>query len=127
MMESFKIFEPKIFEHVSKAIDCMEQDLGFWRLEKESWEKCENKSIDYAIMERSENMGAIKLDTKWTDLGDWKSIWEFKKSGSNNLVSFGSVTEINCEDALLHSQDSSQELVGIGLKNLVVVAMSDAI
>ncbi len=127
MISAFKSFEPEMFEYVTKAVNSLEKDLGFWRISKESWENCREISFDYAILERAKNVGAVKLETKWTDLGDWKSIWEIKKSSSDSVVSVGNVTNIDCENVLLFSQESSQILVGIGLKNLIAVSTPDAV
>ena len=43
-------------------------------LNKLSFEKSVEKSFDYAILEKTKQINAIKLDIPWTDLGSWKEI-----------------------------------------------------
>ena len=54
---------------MSDAINSMTPDLDFLRLDPEAWSKCEDISIDFAIMEKANN-SAIPCNAGWSDLGD---------------------------------------------------------
>ena len=100
-------------------------DLDFQRIDKISFEKCPNISIDNAVMEKTKIGTVIPLDADWSDLGGWNSVWEAnEKDGDGNYKS-GKIILENSKDCYIRSED--RVLVGIGLKDLIVVETSDAI
>lgn len=127
LIDAFKAHAADILEAVQASLDDAEMDLGFTRLGKDAWSTVREESIDYAIMEPSKNLTAVRFDGHWTDLGGWESVWlESEKDESGNALS-EHTTAFDCENTLLRSESSEIELVGIGLKNTVAVAMHDAV
>lgn len=127
LIESFKIYAPKTLDLVSKAINNTKVDLNFLRLDTQQWSKLQDISIDYAIMEKIHNLVTISLASNWSDLGDWNSVWSAsKKDLLGNSTSEGGNT-FDCSNTLLLSENPNQEIVGIGLENIIAVAMSDAV
>ena len=45
------------------------------RLDRLHWQKSIDISVDYAVMEKADNLVA-SLETGWSDLGDWNSVWK---------------------------------------------------
>ena len=43
-------------------------------MSKKFFDKCKEISFDYAILEKSQNINAVKLDMPWSDLGSWREI-----------------------------------------------------
>ena len=74
MIEAFVAYAPKTLDLVSKAVKCATSDLGFVRLAEQPWSMLENTSIDYAIMEKAENLVAVHYASKWSDLGGWDAV-----------------------------------------------------
>lgn len=127
IIKAYETYAADMVGHVCAAVSSLEQDLGFARLASEPWSKCDDISIDYAIMERADNLGVMPLSAGWTDLGGWESVWlESDKDEQGNVVSDHAMT-INCRDTLLRSESERLELVGVGLDNIVAVAMPDAV
>lgn len=91
------------------------------------WGKAKDISVDYAVMERAANLCVVPFAAGWSDLGDWDAIWRETASEAGGMVTTGDVTAIGCEDSLLRSDTPGVELVGIGLSDMIVVAMGDAI
>lgn len=127
ILAAFEAHAPAMLEPVRAALAEGQADLGFLRLAPGPWARAEEISIDYAIMERASNLTVVPFAAGWSDLGDWDSVW--RESGPDALgnVARGPVTAIDCEDTLLRSEAEGVELVGIGLKGLVAVAMPDAV
>ena len=123
----FKILQPKIYNQVSQAINKGYNDLGFFRLDPKSWQTLENISFDYAIMEKIDNVIAMPLDVGWSDLGNWGAVWAKQKKASKGVVINGNASAINCENVLLRSEHSEQELIGLGLSNIIAITMQDAV
>lgn len=127
MIAAFTDHAPKIGNLVRKAVEQASADLGFLRLAVEPWSAMDDISIDYAIMEKIQNLLAIPYAGKWNDLGGWDAVWfEGEKDESMNVTST-SAHVIDCESSLLRSEDDRQQIVGIGLKDIIAIAMQDAV
>jgi mannose-1-phosphate guanylyltransferase/mannose-6-phosphate isomerase len=92
-----------------------------------SWAEAEDISVDYAVMERADNLCVVPFGAGWSDLGDWNAIWRESARDEGGLVSDGAVTAIGCTNSLLRSEVDGLELVGIGLADMVAVAMEDTV
>ena len=78
-------------------------------------------------MEKADNLVAVAYRSKWSDLGGWDAIWsETNKDENGNAVS-NAAHAVSCENSLLRSENSSQQLIGLGLNNIIAVAMPDAV
>jgi len=102
-------------------------DLDFLRLDAESWAEISDISIDYAVMERADNLSVVPYRSGWSDLGNWDAVWRESDGPDNGVVLSGAAHAIECTDSLLRSENENLEIVGIGLKNIVAVAMPDAV
>lgn len=118
---------PHLMDPVRAAVDEAKPDLGFLRLAPEPWAKAEDISIDFAVMERSSNLSVVPLTHGWSDLGGWDAIWRESPQDSAGVATSGPATALDCENTLLRSESDQLELVGIGLKDIVAVAMPDAV
>jgi len=117
--------QSEMLRAVKKAIAEGAEDLSFFRLASPSWTKIKPVSIDYAIMEGAENLCVMPLDTAWSDMGDWAAVW--RETHRDGVATTGEATAIDCTDTLLRSEVAGQAIVGVGLENIVAVAMPDAV
>ncbi|MCK8485235.1 mannose-1-phosphate guanylyltransferase/mannose-6-phosphate isomerase [Aliiroseovarius sp. S2029] len=130
MQAAFDRHAPEIASHVTRALAANTLDLGFTRLDPDAWQDLPSISLDYAVMEHTDNICAVPFDGHWSDLGSWQSYWrEGCRSASPNdgLVTIGNAHGIECEGSLLMSENADQTIVGFGLRDLVAVAMKDAV
>ena len=127
MIAAFEAHAPALIAPVSAALDAAETDLGFLRLAPESWAKAENVSIDYAVMEKSTNLSVVPYSAGWSDLGSWVAVQEKMEPDAAGVATSGPVTAIDCANTLLRAESDTQELVAIGVQNLTVIAMKDAV
>jgi len=114
-------------EPVAASLDAARPDLGFLRLDPAAWGRVRDISIDYAVMERADNLAVVPYAGGWSDLGGWDAVWRTGARDQNGVVTTGHATAIDCRDSLLRSEDSRVELVGLGLQNIIAVAMPDAV
>src|SRR6056297_1838388 len=127
LIDAFKTHAPAIFDGVAAAMQAAQGDLGFTRIDPDIWATVQDESIDFAVMEHADNLSAVRFDGHWTDLGGWESVWmESERDAEGNAVS-AHATAFDCENTLLRAETPDQELVGIGLRNMVAVAMRDAV
>jgi len=71
---NFKKYQPTIYKNCVKAVLKAKLINNTYYLNKASYIKTTAKSFDYAILEKSKEINAIKLDIPWSDLGNWKEI-----------------------------------------------------
>ena len=124
-IEAFKTHAPDILDTVEPSVSQSTTDLGFLRLEPEAFSAAKSISVDFAIMEKAGNLVAAPCDFQWNDLGSWDAVHdESEKDSAGNALSATAVA-LDCRDSLLRSD--KLHLVGIGLENMIVVAMDDAV
>ena len=127
ILHAFDQHAPDTISGVRLALDNAETDLGFTRLAAEPWARLENISIDYAVMERATNLSVVPYAGSWSDLGDWHAIWREGISDADGVVTNGPSTAIDCKNTLLYATAETQELVAMGLEDIIAVAMPDAV
>lgn len=127
LIAAFERHQPAILAAVRDAVEQAESDLGFLRLAAEPWGQADNIAIDYAIMERADNLSVVPYDAEWSDLGGWDAVWSHSQPDAQGVALSGAATAIDCRDTLLRSESEGLELVGLGLENIVAVAMNDAV
>lgn len=127
LIAAFEQHAPEMLASARRAVASAEADLSFTRLEPEAWSEMEDISIDYAVMEKAENLSVVPYGGAWSDLGGWDAVWMESGPDGDGVVTSGPATSIECENTLLRAEDDSQELVGIGLQDVIAVAMPDAV
>jgi mannose-1-phosphate guanylyltransferase/mannose-6-phosphate isomerase len=127
LVAAFEAHAPKLLECVRASVDKARPDLGFLRLAPEPWENCADISIDYAIMERADNLSVVGYCGEWSDLGGWNAVWHHSDPDARGVALSGPAQAIDCTDTLLRSEAGTLQLVGLGLTNIVAVAMPDAV
>lgn len=127
LLKAFAQHAQDTLEGVSRAVQQARNDLDFVRLAPEPWSKLRDISIDFAVMEKSDNLVVMPYHGAWSDLGDWQAIWRNGTPDANGVVTSGATISIDCHQTLLHATSEAQRLVGIGLENIIAVAMPDAV
>ncbi len=127
IVAAFEAYQPAMLEMVRRALEAAEPDLGFTRLDPAAWTGIEDISIDYAVMEKAGNLTVVPYAGAWSDLGGWESVWRESGPDADGIAVSGPATAIDCRNTLLRAEDDQQVLVGIGLDDIVAVAMPDAV
>ena len=74
IINNFKKYQPKTYKSCLLSVNKSKYKNNTYYLNKSAFIKSVEKSFDYAILEKSKNINAIKLDIPWSDLGSWKEI-----------------------------------------------------
>jgi len=83
IINNFKKYQPTIYKNCVNAVLKAKLKDNTYYLNKASFEKAIAKSFDYAILERTKHINAIKLDIPWSDLGSWKEILKMYDKNKN--------------------------------------------
>ena len=126
-LEAFRAHAPDLIAPVSDAVLKARPDLGFLRLDPASWAAADDVSVDYAVMEKARNLSVVPFGAGWSDLGGWDAVWRALPRDAEGNAASGPATAIDCENTLLRSEDERLEIVGIGLRDVITVAMPDAV
>ena len=129
---AFEERAPALAAAVDRALATAAPDLGFLRVEPDAWAAVPAISIDHAVIEGAARDGAGRLlalpfDAAWSDLGSWEAVAREMGTDAQGVARAGPVEAIDCEDCLLRADSPEQVLVGIGLRDMVAVAMADAV
>ncbi len=127
ILDAFEAHAPFLMEPVRKAVVGGRPDLCFFRLEEAAYEAAQDISIDYAVMEKAGNLAVVPFDGGWNDLGSWETVWRESGPDADGVATHGAATAIDCRDTFLRSDTGTTRIVGIGLENIVAVAMADAV
>ena len=127
ILAAFEGCQPGMLTAVRQAFDSAEKDLGFLRLAPGPWGTCADISLDYAVMEKAANLAVVPYGGAWSDLGGWDAVWRESGPDAAGVVTSGPATALDCTDSLLRAEDEKQVLMGIGLRDVIAVAMPDAV
>jgi len=78
-------------------------------------------------MEKADNLAVVPFAEGWSDLGDWDSVWRAQPKDAQGVASTGLTEAIDCSGSLLRVEGDGQVLIGIGLEDMIAVAMPDAV
>lgn len=124
-LEELNNYRPDIYEACKNSLDTTESDLDFLRINKEKFEACPSDSIDYAVMERTEDAVVLPMDAGWSDIGSWSSLWDISKKDENGNSAHGDVLLQNSNNSYIRSDEKLVAVVGID--DLVIVDTKDAL
>ena len=124
-LEELEERHPDIIKHAKKSLEGAYEDLDFVRLGEEDFAKCENISIDYAVMEHTKRGAVISLDAGWNDVGSWSALWEVCEKDAHGNVVQGDVINIDTKSSFIHGADKL--VCTLGLDDLIVVDTQDAL
>lgn len=89
------------------------------------FEKMPNISIDYAVMEKADNLVLVELESDWKDIGSWQSLYDTNGKDKDGNVKIGHILDMDSKNSFMYS--SSKLVATIGLEDTVVVETEDAI
>lgn len=115
---------PDILQACEQAVANMKTDLDFYRLNNE-FLFARNESIDYAVMEKANNIAVVPLTTEWSDVGSWDVLWQISPKDNDGNVLRGQVVTEQVSNSYLRAE--KRLLAVTGVSDLVVVETSDSI
>ena len=83
IINNFKKYQPKTYRSCLKSLNKAKFKNNTYYLNRSSFVQSAQKSFDYAILEKTKNINAIKLDIPWSDLGSWNEISKIYKKNKS--------------------------------------------
>lgn len=126
ILDAFKKHLPEMVSILDNESNVYNTDLegGFI---KNNYEKCENISIDFGIMERSEKVHVLPVDFGWDDLGTWGSLYNKLSKDNHQNATVGANTIFKDANGNMVSTKNGKKVVVQGLQDFIVVEKDDVL
>lgn len=124
-LKELQVHSPEVIASADQSRTWAVRDLDFIRVDKESFAQAPNISIDYALMEKSDNVVCVPLNAGWSDVGDWKSFWEVSQKDAAGNSFIGDSIDVGSTNTLVFSQDKL--VATLGVNNLMIINTPDAV
>ena len=125
MQSEIAQFEPAMAEAAEAAIEGAQKDLGFLVLDGEAFERAPKKSIDYAVMEKTDKAALIPADIGWSDVGTWRAVWELSERDEAGNSVRGNAVVMDAHNVHVRSEEILTTVVGVD--DVIVVTTQDAV
>ena len=117
--------EPEMAAAVEEAVASATADLGFLRLGADAFARAPQKSIDYAVMEKTDRTAVVTGNFRWSDIGSWDALFDITPRDESGNVTHGPVVAEDTRGCVIHSD--GRLTAAIGVNDLVVVSTADAV
>jgi len=116
---------PDIYDICKKTFNALVCDMDFLRLPSSIFSKCRSESIDYALMEKSENISVVTLESDWSDVGSWIALGEIKTADDKGNVTKGDVHLFDVTNSYVHSE--YRMVAALGVSDHIIIETADAV
>src|SRR6478736_1306023 len=125
LLDEYRKVDADSVQAVADSVAKAGSDLGFIKLDSETFASARSISIDYAVMEKTQRTTVVPLACGWSDVGSWHVVWELSdKDGEGNAARGAAVFE----DSRNCNVSTDRALVALeGVDDLIVVATQDAV
>lgn len=118
-------FAPAILTACQQALTASRAERDFLWLDSAAFSACPKDSIDYAVMEKTDQAVVMPLAVGWNDVGSWSALWEIGERDDAGNITRGDVISVDSRNTYV---DATTRLVAtVGVDNLVVVETADAV
>lgn len=124
-LDALKQYRPDIYDICEQAVNLTKDDLDFVRVNNELFNQCPSESIDYAVMEKTDNAVVVGMSALWSDVGSWASLWDISDKDEQGNVLHGDVVLDNATNNYIYSESGIVAVAGVD--GLCVVQTKDAV
>ena len=124
ILSNFERFLPRVYNKLEEVSKYFDTDIEIDKL-KEIYPNIPNISIDYGIMERSDEVVVVPGDFGWNDVGSWDALGSIYEPDENRNIIKGEQIGIDTEGSIIYSD--KRLITTIGIKDLIIVETSDAV
>lgn len=126
MVDSFVAHAPAMKNACQLTLTASAQKGAFLHLDAETFGQCPADSIDYAIMERADNVAIVApVDIGWSDIGSWSELASLAKGMDQPEQHEANIISLDCSDSYMRTDGPL--IAGIGLENMIVVVENNTV
>jgi mannose-1-phosphate guanylyltransferase / mannose-6-phosphate isomerase len=117
--------QPELAAACELAARTAREDHGCMRIDPAAFSRCRSISIDYAVLEHTADAAVVPAQFRWSDIGSWNALWDGADKDRNGNVASGDTVLTDVAGSYVRA--THRLVVGIGLKDTVVVETADAV
>lgn len=125
LLAELEKFAPDIVKACQLAVAAASQDLDFVRVASDAFSASPAHSLDYAVLEKSDNIVMVPLDAGWSDIGSYDALWEVMAKDAQGNACRGDVMLEATGNSYINAEEKLVAV--IGLDNVIVVETKDAV
>ncbi len=116
---------PEIVSATKHALEAGRRDTGVRHLDRDGFTACPADSIDFAVMEKTNDAMVVPLDAGWDDVGSWSALWNLADHDDAGNAITGDVLAIDVINSYLRSE--ARLVTAVGVEDLIIVETADAV
>lgn len=125
LLDALEVHAGDILSQCRLAMNGVIRDGMFLRPASDPFEACRAESIDYAVMERHENVCVLPFSGAWSDVGSWNAVAEMTAADENQNRISGDGIAVGARNTYIHAP--GRPVVALGTQDLVIVDTPDAL
>ena len=115
---------PAMLNACRQSWEKAQRDADFIRLDSESFKASPSDSIDYAVMEKTQDASVVALDAGWSDVGSWTALRDVSSQDADGNAHRGDVIAVDCRNTFAYGD---RLIAMVGLDDVIVVETNDAV
>ena len=124
-LDELRVHAPDVLASCTAAFEKAQQDMDFVRVDKDTFSACESISVDYAVMEKTDNAMVVPFTAGWSDIGSWDAVHQVtEKDEAGNAVR-GDAILMESENCYVHAD--SRLVATLGLRDISIVETTDCV
>jgi mannose-1-phosphate guanylyltransferase/mannose-6-phosphate isomerase len=124
-LEELGKYRKDILDAAKAAWASATRDLDFVRLDEKAFLASPSVSIDYAVMEKTDDAVVVEADIGWSDIGSWTALWQAGKPDPNGNVVLGDIHADDVRNCYVRAEH--RLVAAVGVENLIIVETADAV
>lgn len=125
LIEEYRTFEPATVSAVEAAVANGTDEAGTFALALDGFVMAQKRSIDFAVMERTDRAAVVAMACGWSDIGSWDALWALSDHDGSGNARRGNVELVDAHNCLVSTDGPMTSVLGV--EDLIVVANRDAV
>ena len=123
-LDALELHAPEIYKACKASVAKRVDGADFVRPDAGEFLKSPSDSIDYAVMEKTDDALMVPLDAGWSDVGSWAALQEVRDSDKDGNTIDGDVVLHDCKGAFIQAE--SRLVAAVGLEDVVIIETKDS-
>jgi mannose-1-phosphate guanylyltransferase / mannose-6-phosphate isomerase len=124
-LEELSKYRKQILDAAKAAWGASSRDMDFVRLDEKAFLASPSESIDYAVMENTNDAVVVEADIGWNDIGSWTALSQAGKPDAAGNVTVGDVHADDIHDCYVRAEH--RLVAAVGVSDLIIVETADAV
>lgn len=125
LLDALRAHAPDILDSCQQAVERRTTDGSFVRLEPEAFASCRSESIDYAVLEKHQQIAVVKFDGAWSDVGSWNAVADLYPADDAGNRLNGKASTMDARNTFIHAP--FRPVVALGTDDLIIIDTQDAV